>query len=311
MRRKIPSTLALSAFEAAARHQSFTKAADELAVTQSAICRQVAGLESFLGLKLFRRGRRGVTLTEAGISYSRQVGARLDDVERDAVELMSRGGRGGAIELGVVPTFATKWLLPRLPDFVREHPGIDVNLTARTRPFLFDETQLDAALYAGESTWPGTEGRFLMRENLVAVGSPTLAGAHRDLAPAELARLPLLQQGTRPYAWRQWFASLGIQVENDLAGPRLELFSMLTEAAIQGLGVALIPQFLIEDELARGLLRPLVHHAYLSDRSYYLIVPERKAENPSLQAFGDWLAAQASAYRERCGLGRQRAQRGI
>ena len=117
MRRKLPSTGALEAFEAAARHQSFTKAAEELSVTQSAICRQVAALESFLDVRLFRRTRRGVMLTEAGLDYSRSVGARLDEVERDTLELMARGGRGSSLELAVVPTFGTRWLLPRLPAF--------------------------------------------------------------------------------------------------------------------------------------------------------------------------------------------------
>ena len=114
MRRKFPSTAALAVFEAAARHESFTKAADELSVTQSAVCRQIANLESFLGLNLFRRTRRGVILTEAGSNYSRQVRARLDEVERDTIEVMAKRGGGGNLELGVVPTFATKWLLPRL-----------------------------------------------------------------------------------------------------------------------------------------------------------------------------------------------------
>ena len=129
MRRKIPSTTALAVFEAAARHQSYTKAADELAVTQSAVCRQIASLEDFLGVRLFQRSRRGVALTEAGEGYSRLVRSRLDEVERDALDLMSRGTPGGTLELGVVPT-ATKWLLPRLPAFTQQHPGIQVNLTA-------------------------------------------------------------------------------------------------------------------------------------------------------------------------------------
>ncbi|HEX7640175.1 MAG TPA: LysR family transcriptional regulator, partial [Burkholderiaceae bacterium] len=144
MRRKLPSTGALEAFEAAARHQSFTKAAEELAVTQSAVCRQVAALEAFLGVALFRRTRRGVTLTEAGRDYGRSVAARLDEVERDTLELMGRGGRGGALELAVVPTFATRWLLPRLPGFQRAHPDIVVHLSSRTRPFLFADTPFDA-----------------------------------------------------------------------------------------------------------------------------------------------------------------------
>ena len=157
MRRRIPSTAALLAFELAARHESFTRAAEELSLTQSAICRQIAGLEEFLGLRLFRRTKRGVTLTEAGLSYSRQITARLDAVERDTLSVMAHHGRGATIELAVVPTFATRWLLPRLGGFLASHPGVTVNLTNRSRPFLFAETELDAALYFGDAGWPGTE----------------------------------------------------------------------------------------------------------------------------------------------------------
>lgn len=303
MRRKIPSTVALSAFEAAARHQSFTKAAEELSVTQSAVCRQIAALEDMLGVKLFRRTKRGVTVTDAGLGYARSVRARLDEVERDTLELMANGGQGTSLELGVVPTFATNWLMPRLVEFRRIHPHINVNMTTRTRPFLFEDTALDAAIYAGEASWPGTEGHFLMRENLVAVASPQLVAPRKELKAAQLARLPLLQQSTRPYAWRHWFESQGLQVENDMAGPRLELFSMLAKAAIHGMGVGLIPKFLVEKELESGSLVQVVRHDYLSDRSYYLIYPERKADRPALAAFRAWIESEARQYREPMGLG--------
>lgn len=299
MRRKIPSTAALAAFEAAARHQSFTLAADELAVTQSAVCRQIAALEEFVGLKLFRRSRRGVLLTAAGAQYSRSVRARLDEVERDTLELMAKGGAGGALELGVVPTFATRWLVPRLAAFQQAHPGITLHLSARTRPFLFDESGLDAAIHAGDGGWPGTQARLLMRERLVAVGAASLA--QRRLKAADVAKLPLLQSSTRPYAWRQWFASLGLSVERDLAGPRMELFSMLTEAAAQGLGAALVPSFLVEDELADGRLVVLLRHEFFSDLAYYLIVPEHKVDDPVLALFRDWIEAEAARYRAASG----------
>ncbi|MET0266620.1 MAG: LysR family transcriptional regulator [Duganella sp.] len=303
MRRKIPSTAALSAFESAARHQSFTKAADELALTQSAVCRQIAALEEFLGLKLFRRSRRGVVLTEAGETYSRQVTARLDEVERDTLDLMAKGGQGGVLELGVVPTFATKWLMPRLPQFAREHPGITINLSARTRPFLFDDTQFDAAIHAGSAVWPGTEGVFLMRENLVAVCHPALIAPRTSVDQAGWQGLTLLQQSTRPYGWRDWFASRAMQVDGDMAGPRYELYSMAAEAALQGMGVALIPRLLVEDELQRGALVQVARHDYLSDRSYYLIYPEAHGDHAALGAFRSWLETQARAYREPLGLG--------
>ena len=303
MRRKIPSTQAMAVFESAARHQSFTKAADEMAVTQSAVCRQIGGLEEFLGLKLFRRTRRGVTLTDVGLSYSKQVSLRLDEIERDALQVMSGNGHGETLELGVMPTFATKWLLPRLQSFLDAHPGVTVNLTPRVRPFLFDETRLDATLYAGVASWPGTEGIFLMRESMVAVGSPKLIAPRKTVSATQLLRQTLLQQTTRPYVWRQWLASQGIQAENDLVGPQFELFSMLTEAAILGMGAALIPRFLIEDELRRGLLVVLVEHEYLSAQSYYLIYPEGKSERPLLRAFQGWLQEQAEIYRTPSGLG--------
>jgi DNA-binding transcriptional LysR family regulator len=300
MRRKIPSTAALTVFEAAARHQSYTKAADELAVTQGAVCRQIASLESFMGVRLFQRSSRGVALTDAGIGYARQVRARLDEVERDALELMAHGGVGGTLELGVVPTFATKWLLPRLPSFVREHPGIHVNLTARTRSFLFDDTPFDAAIHAGSGAWPGTESEFLMEESLVAVCSPLLAATRRNFTRTDWQRHTLLQQSTRPYAWREWFAARGMQIEGDLAGPRLELFSMLAEAAIHGMGIALVPPFLVQEELSRGLLVVVAKEPVPSGRSYYLIYPERKSGSAALRAFGEWLQQQVG--RERNGM---------
>jgi DNA-binding transcriptional LysR family regulator len=303
MRRKIPSTMALSAFEAAARHQSFTKAADELSVTQSAICRQIGSLEDFLGMKLFRRDRRGVALTEAGLTYSRKVASRLDEVERDTLELMGKGGQGGTLELAVVPTFATKWLLPRLPRFISEHSDVTINFTVHTRPFLFEDTEMDAAIHAGHATWPGTEAVFLMRESLLAVCSPNLIGARTKLTPADWQRFPLLQLSTRPYLWRDWFASRGMQVDGDMSGPRYELFSMAAEAAIHGIGIALIPRLLIDAELQQGVLVPAATHTYMSDRSYYLIYPERKAENALLTMFRDWIETQAQQYREPMGLG--------
>ena len=296
MRRKIPATAWLTAFEAAARHQSYTRAAEELALTQSAVCRQIGALEDFLGLRLFRRSSRGVALTDAGRRYSQLVGRRLDEVEQDTMELMSGGGEGGAIELAVVPTFGTRWLVPRLPDFTRRHPNVRVHLSSQSRPFLFENTGFDAAIYAGERQWPGTEGVFLLREELAAVCKPGLVPRGKALREADWRKQTLLQQGTRPYAWRQWFAAQGLQVEGDMAGSRFELFSMAVEAAVHGLGIALVPRLLVEDELKRGLLTE-VGQSQSSGLGYYLVYPEGKSDNAALAAFGRWLQAQAEACR--------------
>lgn len=301
MRRKIPSTAALIAFESAARHQSFTKAAEELALTQSAICRQIAGLEAFLNIELFRRSRRGVKLTEAGLSYARRVAGQLDAVERDTLAVMGQQG-AMSIELAVVPTFGTQWLLPRLKDFQRLHPQVTVNLTNRTRPFLFADTEFDAAVYFGDGDWSGTRAHLLMRENPMPVCSPALLQGQAALSAEQIAALPLLQQTTRPYAWRQWFDAQGVNSPRDMSGPRYELFSMLAQAAMHEMGIALIPPFLIRRELDEGRLVIASSYNQPSDKAYYLIIPERKLESAALLALRDWLVQEASSYAEASGL---------
>lgn len=295
MRRKIPSTTALVSFEAAARHESFTKAAQELSITQGAICRQIASLEEFLSVELFRRSRRGVKLTEAGLSYSRRVATQLDAVERDTLSVMGQQG-ANVIELAVVPTFGTQWLIPRLKDFQQRHPEVTVNLTNRTRPFLFADTEFDAAIYFGDADWSGTESHRLMGENPAPVCSPRLLGDRTHLTPQEIADQPLLQQTTRPYAWRQWFNAQQMSVPRDMTGPRYELFSMLSQAAMHDMGIALIPPFLIQRELKEQHLVIASHQTLRSDKAYYLMIPERKVESASLQAFRDWLIEQSRRY---------------
>lgn len=295
MRRRIPSTAALICFEAAARHESFTKASTELFLTQGAVCRQIANLEDFLDVRLFRRSKRGVKLTEAGLSYSRRVAAQLDAVERETLAVMGQQG-ASTLELAVVPTFGTQWLLPRLKDFQRCHPQITVNLTNRTRPFLFADTDFDAAIYFGDGDWPGTQTCRLMEEHPVPVCSPVLMEGGLALAPARIAELALLQQSTRPYAWRQWFASLELNVARDLGGPRYELFSMLAQAAVHQMGLALIPPFLIQRELNEGSLVIANAHTLSNTKAYYLAVPDRHRELASLKIFREWLLQQASEY---------------
>ena len=309
MRRALPSTQALACFDSAARHESYTRAAQELALTQSAVSRQITALEAFLGVPLFRRTRHGVALTPAGRQYARQVGPRLQALERDTLDVMAHQGHGGAMTLAAVPTFATRWLIPRLPMFVAEHPDIVVNIDTRTRPFLFADTGFDAALYAGTpeqvAQWPGTDASLLMHETVLPVCSPQLLsqaalrgrGRAQPTVPASvLAGLPLLQQSTRPHAWRQWFDAMRTAAPRALEGPRFELFSMLAVAAVQGLGVALIPPMLIEAELARGELVAASAHPLRGERAYYLVTPRLQAPAPAaLAAFLPWLQAQAHA----------------
>ena len=241
-------------------------------------------------------------LTEAGLSYVRRVSGQLDAVERDTLAVMGQQG-AMTIELAVVPTFGTRWLVPRLKTFQALHPEITVNLTNRTRPFLFADTDFDAALYFGDGDWSGTEAHFLMRENPLPVCSPGLLAGRARLSVQELAELPLLQQSTRPYAWRQWFDAQGLGVARDMSGPRYELFSMLAQAAMHDMGVALIPPFLVERELEEGRLCVAAPQPLFSDKAYHLIIPERRVASANLHSFRDWLLAEARTYAQATGLG--------
>ena len=299
MRRKIPSLQALACFDAAARHESYTRAAQELALTQGAVSRQITALEDFLGVALFRRTRHGVALTERGADYARQVAPRLQGLAQDTLDVMSTQGPGGTLRLAAVPTFATRWLIPRLPMLAAQHPEITVHIETRTRPFMFADTPFDAALYAGTteqvSHWAGTRALRLLAEDVVPVCSPLFLGAHSTLTPAAIAQLPLLQQSTRADAWRQWFDAAGVNAPLALSGPRYELFSMTAAAAVHGLGLALVPRLLIETELARGELVVACDQPLKGERAYYLITPERDEDRPVLNTFGAWLQQAASA----------------
>ena len=297
MRRKIPSTQALQCFESAARHQSYTRAAQELALTQSAVSRQIAQLESFLNVRLFQRTRHGVLLTPSGAEYAQQVARRLDALERDTLDAMARFGQNQAVQLAAVPTFATRWLMPRLPRLARRHPGIVVHIETSTRPFLFAESGRDAALYAGTpeqvANWAGTQAAELLPEVVLPVCGPALLGGRASLAPADIAQLPLLQQSTRPDAWRQWFEHCGVEQPLALAGPRHELFSLTVAAAAHGMGVALVPRLLIEEELARGELVVACPRPMPSGRRYWFVTPERADEPPAVATLRQWLVETA------------------
>ena len=298
MRRKIPSMEALIAFEAAARHESFTRSADELALTQSAVGRQIACLEDFLGVPLFNRVKKRLSLSDAGRVYAKQIREHLEKIERDTLAAMARRGAGGILELAVIPTFATRWLIPRLPQFYASQAGITLNLTTRAEPFLFADTPFDAAIHFGNPAWPGAIARHLFGEEMTPVCSPRLLDGRSTLAPAELVDFNLLHQSARTEAWRHWFAQAGIHDTNCMGGQRYELFSMLVEAARAGLGVALVPRFFVLNELRNGELVIPCALSLQSESGYYLVYPESKQSSPLLKIFEEWLLAMAKHYRE-------------
>jgi LysR family glycine cleavage system transcriptional activator len=207
---------------------------------------------------------------------------------------MATHGSGGTLHLGAVPTFATRWLIPRLPQFHTQHPDITVHIDTRTRPFLFADSGFDAALFAGTpeqiGAWAGTQATRLMAEVVLPVCSPALLQGGAMLSPADIAALPLLQQSTRPNAWRLWFEASGVPCEAALAGARFEQFSMTAAAAACGMGVALVPRLLIEGELARGELVVACDQPLPDERAVYLVQPQRDDARPALGVFAQWLS---------------------
>lgn len=265
-------------------------------MTEGAVSRQIANLEASLGIKLFTRAKKRVTLTRAGKAYSERVSQSLICIERDALEIMARAGEGGILELAVLPTFATQWLIPRIKDFYSRHPEITVNMSARTGLFMFDDTPFDAAIHFGEPRWAGARTDYLFGEETVPVCVPDLAKGRRRISARTLSGHTLLHSMTRPEDWHNWFLAAGIHDVNTMKGPRFELHSMLISATCAGLGVALLPRFLVADQLSSGqLIIPTAEQPRNdNDRAYFLVHPEGREMPGSLMAFKAWLLAAAA-----------------
>ena len=296
MRRQLPSIQALVCFESAAKHASFTKAAQELSLTQGAVSRQVASLEEMLGVSLFKRDRHGMQLTQTGERYFKSISNRLNGLERDTLDIMVGNGLENNVTIAAVPTFASKWLVPRLAEFSKLFPNTHIHIETRTRAFMFNDSGMDAAIYAGTpeqvSQWAGTEATKLFDEVVVPVCSPSLLKRNRPLTPEQISQMPLLQQSTRPEAWRQWFNTQGLDPSQSMAGPRYEQFSMQVAAAQSGLGVSLMPTVLVTDELADGKLVVACDKPLSGLRAYYFIQPQAALHMASTAQFKEWLSDQ-------------------
>lgn len=291
----LPPIADLLAFEAAARHASVSRAADELHLTQSAVSRQIRQLEAQLGVALFHRVRQRVVLTDAGRVYAADVRGALQQFSGATQKVMALSGGGGLLNLAVLPTLGTRWLIPRLPDFAARHPEVTVNFAARSEPFDFVQEPFDAAIHFGAPHWAGAACEYLMQEEVVPVCSPSYKQQHGIHRMRDLASVVLLQQSTRPTQWAEWFEQTGGSAAQALRGPRFEQFAMIAQAAVSGLGAALLPSFLVEAEIASGALVVLFPQALTSSDAYYLVYPESRAQTPLLLAFRDWIVAQSRA----------------
>lgn len=290
-RRFLPSFSLLAAFEAASRTGSVTAASKELGLTQSAVSRQILALEEQLGAALFVRERQTIRLTLAGEGYAREIREALRRISTASLNLRANPD-GGTLNLGVLPSFGTRWLVPRLPDFLRHHPGISVNLVTRSSPFDFRSDSVDAAIHFGLPHWQGTELVFLMRETVVPVCSPAFQDRYDIRKPADLLQAPLLHMTTRPDAWETWFNAHDVPFDN-VHGMLFDQFTTVAEAACCDLGAALVPSFMIADELRLGKLVVAVAGDLESGEAYYLACMADRNTYPPLEAFRKWIVSQA------------------
>ena len=288
----LPPVADLLAFEAASRHTSISRAAEELHLTQSAVSRQIRQLEGQLGMSLFHRVRQRVVLTDAGRVYAADVRAVLQQLSGVTQKAMTWSDGGGLLNLAVLPTLGTRWLIPRMVDFAARFPDVTVNIAARSEPFDFAQVPLDAAIHFGAPHWAGAVCEYLMLEQVVPLCSPGYKQRHGILQIQDLASVVLLQQTTRPTQWADWFEQVGVDSAHALRGPHFEQFAMIAQAAVSGLGAALLPRFLVEAEISSGALVELFPQALTSTDAYYLVYPESHAQTPVVRAFRDWLLAQ-------------------
>jgi LysR family glycine cleavage system transcriptional activator len=295
MTARLPSLNGLRAFEAAARHLSFTMAAAELNVTQTAISHQIRRLEEELGIRLFIRQNRALALTAEARDYLPGVRAAFNDL-RLATDRLLRKDDDKVLTVSTLASLAAKWLLPRLTDFQEQHPGIDVRITTSTSLVDFQRDNVDAAIRYGRGQWAGVRADWLMADELFPVCSPSLLRGDKPLRqPEDLRGHTLLHtSNTNSDDWRLWLTAAGLPA--DLArhpGVTFDIMFMTIQAAIDGIGVAMGRTSYVQDDIAKGRLVVPFKIALPADAGFYLVAPQGRREAPKLAAFRQWVVAAA------------------
>ncbi len=294
--RRLPPFAAMRAFEAAARFSNFKLAAAELDVSPSAISHQVKALESHLGVRLFNRGDRGMRLTETGQNYLIGLRKGFDQLEAATLQVVERNMHG-VISLLLYPTFAARWLIPRLSSFERAYPGIEVRLISTERPVELSSADVDLAIRHGTGNWPRQRRDFLLSEDLFPVCSPSYLETWPIFDPAQLGRHRLIHCRSRPDEWEQWLVAADVDPDEHLIhglshGLGLDSRMLSLQAALDGLGIAIGRRPLVDDDLAAGRLVAPFETCLTTGDSYYLVCPEHTARLPKVVAFRGWLLEQ-------------------
>lgn len=298
MSRRLPPLNALRAFEAAARYLSFTKAAEELHVTQAAVSHQIKGLEEWLGVPLFRRVNRGLVLTDAGQTYLPPLREALD-LMANATERLIRKDSTGTLTISTMPSFAAKWLVLRMGRFQAAHPELDVRLHTTAQMVDFAQQDVDVAIRFGSGNWPDLRVERLLNEDIFPVCCPSLLPTLKT--PADLKRHTLLHDDYI-VTWADWLALAGADGIDVARGPRFTDSALTLQAAMEGHGVALARQVLAADDLAAGRLARPFDAALTGRYAYYFVAPPHYFQRPKVKAFREWLFAEAEEYAARMNL---------
>lgn len=299
-RRRLPPLNALRAFEAAARHLNFSRAADELSVTPGAVSQQIQNLEDYVGAALFKRTPKGLLLTDAAQTALPALREAFDRLA-EAASLLTAAVDGRRLTITAAPSFAAKWLMSRLGDFERSHPQVDIWLSTGMDLVDFAAGEVDVAIRYGSGRYPGLEVQRLMAERVIPVASPTLLAENPLTTPEELANHVLLHDGSPDLDdscpdWPMWLAARGLKSIDGARGPRFNLSSLVIEAAINGRGVALAKETLALDDIEAGRLVTPFDIQTEVDFAYHLVYPKAKGRLPQVKAFVGWITAQAEAH---------------
>ena len=296
MIRRLPPLSALRPFEAAARLESFSRAAEELHLTHGAVSRQVRSLEEHVGTPLFARHGKRVSLTPAGRAFAERIRGALQEIAQ-ASEEAGVARRDGRLTVSVLPSFASRWLMPRLIRFIDANPKIEINVLTTNALANFGADGVDIALRYGRGPWPGLVCEKFLEDDYFPVVSPKMNRGKLPREPRDLLKVRVMRED-RDY-WERWFAAAGVVLDKPLEGPFFNDSTYSLAAAARGEGVAIARSSIVGEDLERGVLTRLFKVSVPSTESYWFVSPKEVAESPKVKAFRDWVKSELSPRRRR------------
>lgn len=297
MQRFVPSLAALLAFEAAATYQNFTRASEDLGLTQSGVSRQVNALERQLGVKLFERIGPRLVLTEAGRAYSQTVTRLLDELEQATIDVVRGSSTKAALKIAVQDSLASQWLVPRMRRFLDRFEDADISMFPVSTLDDVSDGRIDIAVLRGRGAWAEAHVHHLFDEDVAVVAAPTLIPIGAQHEPGDYRRFPLIQNAHRPDSWLRWLEAKGLATQDTISGPRFSQSSMVIQAALAGIGLGVVPVVMIEEQLQSGALHLPLGPPVPSGMSYFAVYPIKAGASKRVLDVRDWLIAETRSLR--------------